>query len=477
MSSAIMLISVFIFSLLATPQLVTKVSAQEYTEYTDTLGDAEFAVRFPDNWNGMLVVECRGYNPNLLTAVEFLSLSFFTDIVNELVNQGFAVAVSNYGAAGFCIQKGITSTHELTTYLVETYDVTGKIFLWGISMGGAVALLLGETYPNIYSGVLDMYGVKDLKEQYTIATFTDSIELETGGTPETHPQAYEDRSPTYHANITIPVITIHGTSDTIVPFNQAIMYQTAVANAGRSNLYRLYNVTGAGHVSSTIHAELPLRFAELVAWSDAITPPTVTVSSPTNTTYQEDPQLQFTVDKTVTWMGYSLDGQDNVTTTENTVNLTKLPNGLHSLTVYANDTDGNTGASEAVTFTIQKVLPTIAILSPENTTYNIAEIVLNFTVNDEVSEITCCLDEQDNVIIGGNTTLTGLTNGNHKVTVYATDTSGNTIQSETIYFTVDAGIPTWITALIAIIAIIAICAVILIYLKKTKKTKNTTTNT
>jgi hypothetical protein len=265
-----LLVSVLILSALGGVQFIGKVSAAGYTEYTGTLGDAEFAVRFPDNWNGMLVVQCRGWWPSLQTAVDVLSM--FNDTVNELVNQGFVVAASNYGAAGFCIQKGIDSIYELTTYLVETYDVTGKIFLWGISMGGAVALLLGEKYPNIYSGVLDMYGVKDLKELYTFSGETGKTmyEVETGGTPTTHPKAYEDRSPTYHANITIPVITIHGTSDIVVPFNQSIMYQTAVANAGRSNLYRLYNVTGVGHLSPAIDAEVPLRFAELVAWAEII---------------------------------------------------------------------------------------------------------------------------------------------------------------------------------------------------------------
>jgi len=53
-------------------------------------------------------------------------------------------------------------------------------------------------------------------------------------------------------------------------------------------------------------------------------------------------------------MGYSLDGQDNVTLTETTLNLTELVNGSHTLTVYATDTAGNTAASETISFTIAK---------------------------------------------------------------------------------------------------------------------------
>jgi hypothetical protein len=60
---------------------------------------------------------------------------------------------------------------------------------------------------------------------------------------------------------------VHGTFDTIVPFYESIMYQNAVAKAGRSNLYRLYNVSGGYHASSTVMAEAPARFSELVRWS------------------------------------------------------------------------------------------------------------------------------------------------------------------------------------------------------------------
>ena len=50
-------------------------------------------------------------------------------------------------------------------------------------------------------------------------------------------------------------------------------------------------------------------------------------------------------------MGYSLDGQDNVTLTGNST-ISELPNGLHNVTVYARDTFGNEGASETITFYI-----------------------------------------------------------------------------------------------------------------------------
>jgi parallel beta-helix repeat protein len=86
--------------------------------------------------------------------------------------------------------------------------------------------------------------------------------------------------------------------------------------------------------------------------------PAISIISPENKTYTiSNVSLTLTVSKPTSWIGYSLDGQANVTITGNTT-LSGLPDGLHSLIVYANDTDGKTGTSETVYFTIaQKTEP------------------------------------------------------------------------------------------------------------------------
>jgi parallel beta-helix repeat protein len=78
----------------------------------------------------------------------------------------------------------------------------------------------------------------------------------------------------------------------------------------------------------------------------------VSVASPLNQTYTASSvTLTFEVSKTASWIGYSLDGKTNVTITDETT-LSSLSNGLHSITVYATDTDGESAASETVYFTI-----------------------------------------------------------------------------------------------------------------------------
>jgi hypothetical protein len=86
-------------------------------------------------------------------------------------------------------------------------------------------------------------------------------------------------------------------------------------------------------------------------------PPTISILSPKNKTYtSNDVPLTFTVSESTSWIGYSLDGQQNQTITGNTT-LSELSDGLHSLIVYAEDTSGNIGASEIVHFTVETLEP------------------------------------------------------------------------------------------------------------------------
>jgi len=76
----------------------------------------------------------------------------------------------------------------------------------------------------------------------------------------------------------------------------------------------------------------------------------INVISPQNKIYTTNPiPLTFTVNQSISWIGYSLDGKANVTITGNTT-LTGLIGGSHNLKLYATDNYGNTAKSE-VNFT------------------------------------------------------------------------------------------------------------------------------
>jgi hypothetical protein len=112
--------------------------------------------------------------------------------------------------------------------------------------------------------------------------------------------------------------------------------------------------------------------------------------------------------------------------------------------------------------------PIVDVVSPENQTYNADSVSLVFTLNKPAVWLGYSLDGQETVTINGNTTIAGLTNGLHNLTVYANDTLGNMGNSETIFFSVEVPFPT--TLVIAPVAgVVVIGAVLAIYFKKRKR--------
>jgi parallel beta-helix repeat protein len=84
-----------------------------------------------------------------------------------------------------------------------------------------------------------------------------------------------------------------------------------------------------------------------------LSPPSISILSPENKTYDTtDIPLTFALNEPASWMAYSLDGQTNVTIAGN-VTLAVLPEGSHSVVIYANDTAGNAGISEIIYFNIE----------------------------------------------------------------------------------------------------------------------------
>jgi hypothetical protein len=115
--------------------------------------------------------------------------------------------------------------------------------------------------------------------------------------------------------------------------------------------------------------------------------------------------------------------------------------------------------------------PEIAILSPENKTYGVTNITLNFVVTESSSWMRYRLDAENVTEISGNTTLKGLSYGVHNLTVYATDTSGNTGTSETISFTIaqpSKPFPTALVVAASVVSVIAVGTGLLLYFKKRK---------
>jgi hypothetical protein len=171
-------------------------------------------------------------------------------------------------------------------------------------------------------------------------------------------------------NVTIPLTT------TFMPINATITYANGTTTT-RISIMSPYVTTGwvalselpEGQHELTVYANYERtgtnhNFPALILDSSTVyfvindgNPPVISNLSLENKTYsQNDLPLNFTTNQPTSWIGYCLDGKSNVTVAENAT-LTGLSDGSHSITIYANDTAGNIGASETVIFTVDTPKP------------------------------------------------------------------------------------------------------------------------
>lgn len=96
--------------------------------------------------------------------------------------------------------------------------------------------------------------------------------------------------------------------------------------------------------------------------------------------------------------------------------------------------------------------PSISLISPENKNYTIATADLNFSLSAPAQWIAYSLDSQANITLAGNVTLTGLSSGQHTLTIYANDTYGNNATPQIVTFTVSPPITFPTTEAVAVAA-------------------------
>ena len=148
---------------------------------------------------------------------------------------------------------------------------------------------------------------------------------------------------------------MEGNKDLASPINH-FEYLTNLSNGVHTLTIRAH-ATGVvrNWLSSSVYSVPISSSAEVKFTFKDATSPIISVFSAGNKTYKtHDIPLNFTVNEPVSKVTYSLDGQENVTVAGNTT-LTNLSFGEHNVTVYATDEVGNTGASETVIFTIEKL--------------------------------------------------------------------------------------------------------------------------
>ena len=203
------------------------------------------------------------------------------------------------------------------------------------------------------------------------------------------------------------------------------------------------NITDTGFTNLTFQR---INIFAAIKLMDTIKP-SIVIYSPANITYNSSNiSLAYSVSDDI-----ALDRCWFTNTTGSNVSLSSGPGACQNatfllmsangnITLYANDTNGNTNSS-FVAFSLN--MTTITIQSPQNNgVVNInTSIPLNFTVYNvsALDKTWYHVDNGDNVTVTGNTTF-NTSEGNHLVTVYVNNTFG-IIVSAASNFTVDITTP------------------------------------
>ena len=170
------------------------------------------------------------------------------------------------------------------------------------------------------------------------------------------------------------------------------------------------------------------------------TPPVVAIQSPTGNYYSTVVPLNFTAsdDVLVDTCKYELDGSANVTIPSCANTSISADYGSHAIKVWANDTSDNYGYANSSFSVLDNISPEVSIQSPSGTVTSPFDV--NYTASDDVALDFCwySMDGGSNVSIPScaNFTDSG-SSGDHNLTVYANDTSGN-IGSNVNAFTIMA---------------------------------------
>ena len=126
--------------------------------------------------------------------------------------------------------------------LAKSYPIDlGRVLAAGHSAGGHLALWLASQRVLDLRGVIPLAAISDLRRASAMSLCEGAVNQLLGGPPERVPQRYGAASPLDLLPISVPQRLIHGTADTVVPFEMSEHFARVSKNA------KLVPLHGAGH--------------------------------------------------------------------------------------------------------------------------------------------------------------------------------------------------------------------------------------
>ena len=179
-------------------------------------------------------------------------LSLGTPLARDLAGRGFAAwnleyrRVGNGGGWPGTLQDvadGIDLLAELAAAgtpldlgrtVTLGHSAGGHLGVWAAARGGLPAGVPGATPRVRLVGALAQAGVLDLRRAAAEQLGSAATQQLLGGDPAAVPDRYALSSPVERVPLGVPVVCVHGRSDTNVPFSQSQSYVRAATAAGDS---------------------------------------------------------------------------------------------------------------------------------------------------------------------------------------------------------------------------------------------------
>ena len=130
-------------------------NSAEGTAEIGTLGEAAYRIDVPEKWNHSLVIFFHGYAEH---SVQFREDERPSQQVEPMLQRGYAVAQSGYSDTGWALGAGYRDSESLRQYFVRQYGKPRETFAAGMSMGGALTMIVMELDSRTYAGGLDLCG-------------------------------------------------------------------------------------------------------------------------------------------------------------------------------------------------------------------------------------------------------------------------------------------------------------------------------
>jgi pimeloyl-ACP methyl ester carboxylesterase len=125
-----------------------------HVEGTSASG-AKWVIDLPSQWNGDLVVYLHGYtNP-----AQPIALPNNGAIRDSLLALGFAVTASSYSSNGYAVPEGIHDSRRLSQLFATRFGSPRHTYLFGVSLGGLIGMILAQQFPEQYDGALLVSGI------------------------------------------------------------------------------------------------------------------------------------------------------------------------------------------------------------------------------------------------------------------------------------------------------------------------------